>query len=430
MSQLVTQSPSTIGVRSRILAWAAQDATASAGLRATLAGLLDDISPAEFPDFARSFATVHGRGVVRDAVVAATPADAATALRAGRTVRATAKPTGRPVAMMFPGQGSQHRHMALGLYRGDPAFARIVDEVLDLFGPLGEQVHADWLADRPHTDIDDVTRAQPLLFAVDYALGRWVLDWGVRPAALIGHSVGEFAAATVAGVFDLPDAVRLMADRVARIALTPPGGMLAVRAAAAELTTFLRADVVVAAVNGPRQTLLAGSSGPLADVARDIGAAGLLCRAAKATSAFHSPAVADASAASVPTYAGMPMRRPAIPLYSAYTGVPLTEQTASDVAFWAGQPAAPVYFGPALARLLADGPFLLVEAGPAQGLTALAKGHQAVASGNSDVTTLLPARRRTDDDDLRAALGAAARLWVEGHPVRWGDLPTRTRSNP
>jgi [acyl-carrier-protein] S-malonyltransferase len=102
--------------------------------------------------------------------------------------------------------------------------------------------------------------------------------------------------------------------------------------------------------------------------------------------------------------------------------VPLTAQKAADVPFWAGQPAAPVHFGPAMARLLADGPFLLVEAGPSQGLTALAKGHQAVACGSSEVTTLLPARRRTDDDDLRTALGAAARLWVAGHPVRWSQL--------
>jgi acyl transferase domain-containing protein len=404
MNQLVTE-PAT----SHLLAWAAPDVTSLARLRDKLAGLLDDVPPERFADFAKP----HGQGALREAVVAATPADAATALRTGRIVRGTT----RPVALMFPGQGAQHRHMALGLYRGEPAFAAIVDEVLTLFGPLGEQVHADWLADEPRVDIDDVTRAQPLLFTVDYALGRWVQEWGVRPAALIGHSVGEFAAATVAGVFDLPDAVTLMADRVARIAATPPGGMLAVRASAAELARFLRADVVVAAVNGPRQTLLAGSSGPLADVARDITAAGLLCRAAKATSAFHSPAVAAASFASVPTYAGMPMRPPEIPLYSAYTGVPLTAAKAADVEFWAGQPAAPVYFGPALDRLLADGPFLLVEAGPSQGLTALAKGHPAVASGSSEVTTLLPAKRRTDDDDRRAALNAAARLWVAGHPT-------------
>ena len=416
-SPVVSAQP---GTRSVVLAWCAPDEQTLTGLRATLTGLLADVPADGLADFAASWSRRHGSGPLRDAVVANSPADAQRALRTVRRAR-TAQ---RPVALMFPGQGSQHRHMALGLYRTEPAFAALVDDVLDLFGRLGDEVRADWLADQPAIDVDDVARAQPLLFAVDHALGRWVIDhWGIRPAALIGHSVGEFAAATVAGVFDVRDAVALMADRVARIAVTPPGGMLAVRGSADELARFLRGDVVVAAVNGPRQTLLAGSSGPLADVARDITAAGLLCKPAKATSAFHSPALAAASAASIPAYAGLTIRPPSIPVYSAYSVAPLTAESVQDPEFWAGQPAAPVYFGPALDRLLADAPFLLAEAGPSQGLLALAKSHRAVTSGASDVTALLPARRRSDDDDRRAALGAAARLWVEGHPVRWGDLP-------
>jgi acyl transferase domain-containing protein len=101
----------------------------------------------------------------------------------------------------------------------------------------------------------------------------------------------------------------------------------------------------------------------------------------------------------------------------------MTAAVARDKGFWAGQPAAPVLFGPALDGLLGTGQFLLAEAGPAQGLTALARAHPAVSGGASDVTALLPARRRGDDDDVRAALGAATRIWVEGHPVRWGGLP-------
>jgi acyl transferase domain-containing protein len=408
----------------RVLAWAAPDEPELTRLRDTLADLLADVHADQFTDFAAHWSRLHGRGPLRDAVVAGTPDEAARTLRAGRTVRGATRPTCRPVALMFPGQGSQHHAMALGLYRGDRAFAALVDEVLGLFGRLGDEVWADWLAAEPAVDLDDVRRAQPLLFAVDHALGRWVIDhWGVRPAALIGHSVGEFAAATVAGVFELRDAVALMADRIARIAVAPPGGMLAVRGSAGELTSFLRGDVVVAAVNGPRQTMLAGSSEPLADVARDVAAAGLLCKHVRATSAFHSPALAAASSASVAAYAGRTIRPPGIAVYSAYSRARLTAKSVADVEFWAGQPAAPVYFGPTLDRLLGEGPFLLVEAGPSQGLLALAKAHGAVTSRTSDVTALLPARRRGDDDDRRAALGAAARLWVEGHPVGWGSLP-------
>jgi [acyl-carrier-protein] S-malonyltransferase len=319
-----------------------------------------------------------------------------------------------PVALLLPGQGTQAPGMARGLYGTDPAFTAALDEVLDLLGAEGGRIRDDWAAPAPSVPLDDVTRAQPLLFAVDYALGRMLQDWGVRPAALLGHSAGEAAAAALAGVMDLPDAVALMAERVRLIAQAPPGGMLAVAASVEQVAPHLTSTVVVGAVNATAQLLLAGPDPDLDEVAAALRDAGFTCARAKATSGFHSPSLADVCAAQIPSFAKVALRPPAIPVVSGYTAEPLTAEKAADPAFWAMQPAEPVLFGPALDRLLADGPYLLVEAGPGQSLITLARRHPAVARGGSSVTALLDARSRGADRDRAQTLKAADALAAAG----------------
>jgi [acyl-carrier-protein] S-malonyltransferase len=309
---------------------------------------------------------------------------------------------GRGVALLFPGQGAQQPGMAVGLYRADPAFAAHVDRVLGLWGAEGRAVRRDWLAADPVVPLDDLRRAQPLLFAVDWALGRTVLDWGVRPDALLGHSVGEVAAAALAGVFDLDDAAAVMADRIRHLADTPPGGMLAVAAPPAEVEPLLGSEVVIGAVNGPRQVVVAGAREPLAAARERLRGAGFVCRQARTLSAFHSPVVAHASALSLPLLQNLRLREPTLPLYSGYTADLLSADQAVDPEFWAGQPAAPVFFAAALDRVLAAGPTLLIEAGPGQGLTMLAKRHRAVAAGASAAVALLPARPAPGDAEPAA----------------------------
>lgn len=164
--------------------------------------------------------------------------------------------TAPPTALLFPGQGAQQPGMGVGLYHAHSGFRTRMDEALELWRAQGFDLRADWLAARRGTETDSLGTAQPLLFSLDWAVGRTVLDVGVRPAALLGHSVGEVAAATLAGVFDLADAVSLMADRIAHLDGTPPGGMLAVQAGPDEVAPYTTDEVVVGAVNAPRQVLL------------------------------------------------------------------------------------------------------------------------------------------------------------------------------
>lgn len=320
----------------------------------------------------------------------------------------------RPVALLLPGQGAQHDQMAAGLYGFEPAFTAAMDEVFDELGTQGEQLRADWLSDRPSVPLEHVTRSQPLLFAIDHALGRLVLSWGVRPTALLGHSVGEVAAATLAGVFDVRTAVRLMADRVRRLSAGPPGGMVAVAATAAEVEPYLRDGVVVGAINAPRQTVLAGPEESLQECTAALVRDGFTCRRTPSSSPFHSPVLRAVTAGAEPVIAAMPVTAPTMVLYSAYTVGSLSRREVTSAAYWARQPVDPVLFWPTLDTLLSDGDFLLVEAGPGQGLTRIARRHAAVRDGRSSVVAMLPAGPGDPVRDREAVAAAAQTMRAEG----------------
>ena len=298
------------------------------------------------------------------------------------------------VALMFPGQGSQYPRMAASLYGVEPVFTSVIDEVFELFGEVGSVACEDWLAG---ADIDHVSRAQPLLFAVDYALGRTVLSWGVSPVALVGHSAGEVVAATLADVFTLEEAVSLVRDRVVSAVPIPSGGMLAVAGSEAELVPYLEGDVAIAAVNSARQTMLAGSDAPLASVRARLEADEYIVVTVPATTPFHSPAMQPAVDEALAKWTASP-RPPRMPVYSGYTGQLMTAEDAVSPRFWARQLTDAVYFGPALNDLLAMYDVLLVEAGPGQTLTSFARRTKAVRHGASAVLPLLDA-----SDSLEAA---------------------------
>lgn len=320
------------------------------------------------------------------------------------------------VALLFPGQGAQYPRMAAGLYRHCAPFTAIMDQAFTALGSTGERLRAEWLSDGPADRLDDVTRAQPLLYAIDYALGRVTLSWGVEPVALLGHSVGEMAAATLAGVFDFADGMRLMRDRMEQFADTPAGGMLAVAGAAADVEPHLYGSVAIAAVNAPRQILVAGPRAELAEVERTLRDQGYTCKAVRARQGFHSPAVAAAAARSVAAWESVALARPRRLVYSSQLGGALPPDVAVDPGFWARQPAAPVRFWPALQRLLDEHAVVLVESGPGQGLSAIARRHPAVVSGRSRVVPLLLARPGPDEAD-RATVRQAAELITGGDRV-------------
>ncbi|MER5415580.1 acyltransferase domain-containing protein [Streptomyces virginiae] len=331
----------------------------------------------------------------------------------------------RAMVLLLPGQGAQHLRMAAGLYGAEPVFTAAMDEVFDTVEAYaqgeGERLRADWLTDRPAVDLDCVTRSQPLLFAVDHALGRLVVSWGSRPDVLLGHSIGELAAAVLARIFTLRDATRLVLDRIRLLADGPTGGMLAVAASVREVEPFLAGDVVVGAVNAPRQTVLAGPDPALELTHKALTEHEFTCRRLPSLSPFHSPVLAPAVAGSERAIAALPVSPAALTLHSCYTARPLTAREAGDPGYWAAQPVAPVLFWPALDAVLTGRDAVLVEAGPGQTLAQLVRRHPAVRAGTSVVVPLLPARPGPPERDRDSV--AAARESLAEH----GIIGARTR---
>ncbi|MFC4374190.1 acyltransferase domain-containing protein [Nocardia halotolerans] len=312
---------------------------------------------------------------------------------------------------MFPGQGSQYTRMAADLYRREPTFTCAMDEVFEAIGADGGRMCDDWRAEEPAVPIDHVTRAQPLLFAVDYALGRMVMNWGFRPDVLIGHSIGEMVAAVFAEIFSLQEAVGIVLDRVRRLADAPPGGMLAVAAAVDEVERYLSQLTAVAAVNAPKQTILAGPSAELDVIAAELRTAGKASRRVPSLTAFHSPVLAPAAAGSAAYLRSTNPRPPRIPVFSCYTTDPLDERTATDRDYWVRQPVDTVRFWPTLDKLMASyNDLICVEVGPGRGLSMLALRHPAVREGRVPVVAVSPARPGIGDGDWRTAAAAFASL--------------------
>lgn len=313
-------------------------------------------------------------------------------------------------ALLLPGQGAQYQGMGTGMYADLPAFAAIIDEVFQVMGAAGDELRSDWLTADPRLPINDVRRSQPLLFAIDYALGRLLMDLGLRPAVLLGHSIGELAAAALTGVFDLDSAVRIVQDRVGRLARAPAGGMVAVAASRAEISQYLRPDVDIGAINAPRQTVIAGAKEPLRTMVDALREAGITCAPVFSLTPFHSAVLQPVVDAARPLLASLPAHPPKITVVSGYTARRLTEAEAVDPLYWARQPVDPVLFWPALQELLSGGPHLLIECGPGQGLITLARRHPDVRAGRSAVLPLIGSSASNPDSEAERFAVATARL--------------------
>jgi len=349
---------------------------------------------------------------------------------------------------LFPGVGDQYPGMGRGLYGAEPVFRAEVDRCADILRPhLGFDLR-DLLfaadeegAPAPSAGRLDLRRmlgrapasgaaarlerteaAQPAVFVVGYALARLWESWGVRPGALAGHSLGEYTAACVAGVFALEDALELVALRARAIAALPRGAMLSVPLPPDALEPCLDDDVALAAVNAPELCVLSGTEEGIARAGERLARAGHTVRRLAATHAFHSPLmrpVADRVAA----LAGrMRLSPPRVPLVSNATGTWLTAAEAADPGYWARHLVSPVQFARGAAALLEAPGRVLVEMGAGGALGTFVR-QQAAASGMAvpPVAACLP-HAADNTPEAAVILGALGRLWTAGVEPDWTAL--------
>jgi acyl transferase domain-containing protein/acyl carrier protein len=406
--------------RPRVVVWSARGEDGEARLRDSLGGYLGSLPDERFPDAVATLQYGRTPHPHRAAVVARSAAAAAAALAGqsptARVVTAVAADEPR-VALSFPGQGAQRARMAMGLYGTLRGFTVPMDECIELFEQEGIPLYKQWTESAGNDDLAGPTLAQPLLFSVGYALAELWRHSGVRPVAVLGHSLGELTAAAVAGVFSLPDAVRLVAARASAMAEHPvAGGMLAVAAGLERVADLLTGRLALATVNGARQVVVSGPDAELADLTDRLRDQAIAARRLPVDAAFHHPGWADAADAWAAAFDRVTPQEPEFACYSGAAGGRVDGQALKDTGFWTGQLLRPVRFDAALGSLLADGTDVLLEAGPGPALTDLARKHP----DRGAVTCV--ASIREGRDELAETLTAAARVWAAGVPLNWWAL--------
>ncbi len=365
----------------------------------------------------------------RRVVAAENAQEAIAVLKAGASMRA---PTGKAfeehasVVFMFPAQGAQHANMGRDLYEREPVFREWMDRcAIYLLPQLGYDLRQLLYPDEAHfaeasEQLKQTRLTQPAVFTLNYALAQLWKSWGITPDAMVGHSLGEYVAATLAGVFDLEDALSLIAERGRLMQELPSGSMLAVYLSEEKVQPWLRPDVSLAAVNAPELTVLSGPTEAIEKLANALRAEQINVQPLLTSHAFHSAMMEPMLATFVERVARTHRRAPTVPFVSTLTGTWITDEQAVDPEYWGKQTRHGVRFSPAILELTKTPGRVLLEVGPNNSLSTLARLQFQPEQQCRIVNSLRhPKEDRSDQECMLTALGS---LWSAGVPVEWSRL--------
>lgn len=411
----------------QVLPLSARNTTALQQAAQRLAGHLEAADSAtSLADVVHTLQTGRRAMAFRGAVVADGLATAVQALRAPESDfdLATAVPASAPeVAFLFPGGGTQHANMGLALYRDHPVFREEVDRCCNalrdamgmdlrqlLYPAAGGEAAADEKLGR-------IEYTQPVLFIVEYAMARLWMSRGVQPAVMLGHSLGEYVAACLAGVFSLEDALRIVAARGRLMQSMQPGAMTAIALSESELAPFLATGCDIAAINGEQLCVLAGPMAAIEAAEQQLFARGLMPRRLLVSIASHSAMTETIVAELQQVVASVMRSAPRISFISNVTGKPITAQQAVDPAYWGQHLRGTVRFADGVAELLRVEGRVLLEVGPGETLTGLARQHPLADSAAAILSSQAhPQKQAQNERQMASVIG---QLWCAGVDIDW-----------
>jgi acyl transferase domain-containing protein len=351
----------------------------------------------------------------------------------------TQEPRNRPVVFMFTGQGAQYVNMARDLYQFEPIFQEQVDRCSELLRPhLGldlREVLYPWGDSEQALDREGIEAAiqrlsqteiaQPALFVIEYALAKLWMEWGVHPQAMIGHSIGEYVAACLAGVFSLEDGLALVAARGRLMQQVPAGAMLAVSLPEQEVQPLLGPLLSLAAVNGPTTCVVSGPTDTVNGLERRLAEEGVPCRRLHTWHAFHSTMMDPILEPFMEQIEKVTLNPPQIPYVSNITGTWVSPTEVTDPHYWANHLRQTVRFADGLGELLRDSDWVLLEVGPGRTLSTLARQHPGKDVQQVVLSSLC--HPKDNQSDVAFLLNTLGKLWLAGVAIDWSGFYSSER---
>ncbi|MDM8559408.1 beta-ketoacyl synthase N-terminal-like domain-containing protein [Candidatus Parabeggiatoa sp. HSG14] len=334
------------------------------------------------------------------------------------------------VVFMFSGQGAQYVNMGLELYQTESVFREQVDHCAKFLKPLMGldlrnvlyptiQIPGPFL-ETPTGDLKQTAITQPALFVIEYALAQLWMSWGVQPKAMIGHSIGEYVAACLAGVFTLEETLTLVAARGQLMQSASPGAMLAVPLSEDEIRPLLPENIDLSAINIPSQCVVSGTIGAVGQFANKMAQQGLECQRLQTSHAFHSEMMSPILTPFFEQVQTIDLKPPKIPFLSNITGSWITHSEATDPHYWVKHIRQTVRFAAGLQLLLQKTQYILLEVGPGRTLSTFAKRHPSKTAKQSVLTSLRhPQDKQSDNAFLLNTLG---QLWMGGITINWSGF--------
>jgi len=339
------------------------------------------------------------------------------------------EPCHRPVVFMFSGQGAQYVNMGKELYQSEPIFRKQVDECSELLKPyIGLDLRtvlypSQQQAEGAAQQLLQTAIAQPALFVIEYALAQLWMDWSVHPQAMIGHSLGEYVAATIAGVFSLEDALALVANRGKLMQQCESGAMLSIQLSQQEVQPLLETELSLAASNAPSYCVVSGLTQAVEQLQQQLQEKGIECRRLHTSHAFHSQMMEPIIESFIELLQTIKFNPPKIPFVSNVSGTWITKAQATDPNYWASHLRQPVRFSEGITELIKTRERILLEVGPGRTLSTFAKQHRT-----EELAVLTSLRHpHEQQSDVAFLLNTLGWLWLFGVQINWSGFYANQR---